>query len=334
MTELKDELKVRPGEGAVEYAERVDARLKQHHEQTGESIHSMAMLPDENPGETLERMKVLQEADRIREADRGRKQARDKKTSTSSASGAAKDTSSEAAAQKSSRSFRLKSQERDVQRAVSAFKEAEKKLYRNDGSKVYGDEEHAERLGRLREEFSEKIGKVVSEVEEDAREYEQEAHSYAYTDPIKGLSSLERARLDSSRPLVAEDCERLSVEELTQRIEAVSAGADRVAKVLHARYGSYRVRSIEERRDREFQAGTSRPGSSAEAERLSSLRTALRGLEEQTENSKVEERRKAAQEAATRSRQLVREARRRQVKLDGTAEIARQRQAEITRAAL
>ncbi len=88
-----------------------------------------------------------------------------------------------------------------MERTVSAFEEAQKKLYRTDGSKVYGDEEHAERLGRLREEFGEKIGKVVSEIEEDAEGYEQEAHSYTYTDPTKDLTRSERTRLDSSRPL-------------------------------------------------------------------------------------------------------------------------------------
>ena len=42
-------------------------------------------------------------------------------------------------------------------------------------------------------------------------------------------------------PLVQEDCERMPVGALVERLMAVAVGSDEVAKVLHARYGSSRA---------------------------------------------------------------------------------------------
>jgi hypothetical protein len=66
MTELREELKVRPEEGAVDYAERVEAVLEEHRVQTGERLTAHGTMPGEGPGEVLERMKVLKMADGIR----------------------------------------------------------------------------------------------------------------------------------------------------------------------------------------------------------------------------------------------------------------------------
>lgn len=324
MTELKEALKVRPEEGATEYAERIEGVLERHEQETGERISPRSFLDGEGPSEVLERVKKLDEADEIRWADRER--TRSKGSSTSKAD---KDTS--LAGEKSSRSYRIKSQRRDVERIVADFEGAEKKLYRADGSKVYGDEEHAERLAKLREEFSEKLGKVVSEVEQDAQEYDKEALVFSYTDLASQVPASERGRLEASRPFVKEDCEDMAVPELTERISAVSAGTDRVAKVLHARYARRRLEALNAESNRLAREGRqARPGAAQEAR---SLAEAVASLEEQLKDPKVEERRQAAQEAAKASRQLVREARKRQGKLDGTAEIAREMQAQATHAA-
>lgn len=281
-------------------------------------------MDDEGPSEVLERVKKLDEADEIRWADRER--TRSKGSSTSKAD---KDTS--LAGEKSSRSYRIKSQRRDVERIVADFEGAEKKLYRKDGSKVYGDEEHAERLGRLREEFSKKLGKVVSELEEDAEEYEKEALAFSYTDPASQVPASERSKLETSRAFVREDCEDMAVPALAERISAVSAGSDKVARALHARYGRRRLEALNAESNRLAQEG--RPARPGAAQETRSLAEAVASLEEQLKDPKVEEKRQAAQEAAAKSRQLVRDARRQQGRLDGTAEIAREMQARATHAA-
>lgn len=327
MTELKEALKVRPEEGATEYAERIEGVLERHEQETGERISPRSFLDGEGPSEVLERVKKLDEADKIRWADRDR--ARSKGSSTNSSNGSTKDTS--LASEKSSRSFRLKSQERDVEQAVSAFEEAEKKLYRKDGTKAYGDAEHAEGLAKLREEHSGKLAQVISEVEQDAQEYEREALSYTYQDPASQVPASERGRLETSRPFVKEDCEDMAVPELTERISAVSAGTDRVAKVLHARYARRRLEALSAESNRLAREGRpARPGAAQETRKLAE---AVATLEDQLKDPKTEERRQAAQEAAKASRQLVRDARRQQGRLDGTAQRAREMQAQATRAA-
>lgn len=327
MTELKEELKVRPEEGATEYAERVEGVLERHEQETGEKISPRSFLDGEGPSEVLERVRKLDEAEKTRWADWDR--ARSKGSSTNPSNGATKDTS--LAGEKSSRSYRIKSQRRDVERIVADFEGAEKKLYRADGSKVYGDEEHAERLAKLREEFSEKLGKVVSEVEQDAQEYDKEALAFSYTDLASQVPASERGRLEASREFVREDCEDMAVPALAERISAVSAGSDKVARALHARYGRRRLEALNAESNRLAQEG--RPARPGAAQETRSLAEAVASLEEQLKDPKAEERRQAAQEAAKASRRLIIDARRQQGRLDGTAEIAKEVQSQATHAA-
>lgn len=231
--------------------------------------------------------------------------------------------------------LRLGGHRRGLEQAATILKAEQQKLYRKDGTKFYGDEEQSERLESLQEEFKEKIERLVSEAEEDAKGYEQEAHSYTYTDPTKDLTSSEREHLNSSRPFVAEDCERLSVEDLADRIEAVSYGTDKVAKVLHARYGASRLSQIDELLDEEASTGRRLPGLSENARsHVSGLRAAVGELRGEVKDPKVEKRRQDAQEAAKASRQLVRDARARKSELDGTAERASRREAERVQAVI
>jgi hypothetical protein len=80
MTELREELKPSPDEDDLEYAERTKAALERYQRETGERLHSWSMLPGEGPGETLERIRKLEEADKIRAASRERRRAKDKET--------------------------------------------------------------------------------------------------------------------------------------------------------------------------------------------------------------------------------------------------------------
>jgi hypothetical protein len=161
--------------------------------------------------------------------------------------------------EESSRSYRIKSQERDVERAIADFQESEKRLYRRDGSKVYGEAEHSERLGKLTSELSEKVEAVISEAQEDAAAYDQEALALSYTDPTKGLIGTDRERLSVSLPLVREDCQSMPLAALLERLKAVAAGSDRVAKILHARYGKSRAEAMEREMEKAARSGGATP---------------------------------------------------------------------------
>ncbi len=142
MTELRDELKIRPDEGAVDYAERVEVVLERHRLKTGERLTGWSTMPGESPSEVLERLPVLKTADGIRSSEKARRRAQEDNSTNRQKENYVNNDASTTAGE-SSRRYRIKSQERDVEKAVSDFESVRKRLYRSDGSKVYGEEEHA-----------------------------------------------------------------------------------------------------------------------------------------------------------------------------------------------
>lgn len=122
-------------------------------------------------------------------------------------------------------------------------------------------------------------------------------------------------RLEPSRALVKEDCEGL---------EAVSAGSDSVAKVLHARYGRRRLDTLEVESNR--LAAEGRPGGAERARENRDLREVVAELEAETADPKVAERTAALKDASSESRRGAREAKRRLGAVDGSDVAARERQ--------
>jgi deoxyribodipyrimidine photolyase len=177
MTELKEELKVTPDEEPVEYVERAEAALDQHYRETGERLSVWSTIPGEGPGEVLERLKVVKEVDAIRGAGRAREARRQERAEEAHRKDATGGESTH------HRNYRAKSQERDIERAVSEFEVAKQRLYRSDGTKVYGEGEHAERLENLTEGLREKGEAVAREAHEDAEGYDKEALALSYVDP-------------------------------------------------------------------------------------------------------------------------------------------------------
>ena len=328
--ELKEELKVRPGEGAVDYAERVEAVLEKHRLETGERLTAHGTMPGESPSEVLERLPVLKTADGIRSSERARRRAQEgngtnrqkENYMTSNASTATDD---------SSRRYRIKSQERDVDKAVSEFEAAKKRLYRPDGSKVYGEEEHAERLGNLTGDLREKAEAVATEARSDIEGYEREALALSYTDPASLVPASDRGRLETSRAFVKEDCETLAVPALTERLAAVSAGSDKVAKVLHARYAGTRLEALKAESNRLAREGRSAGPEGARQERA--LGEAVASLEAALEDPQKAKKAQGLKEAATESRMGARAAKTRLSELDGTGTAARERQRAASHAA-
>jgi hypothetical protein len=145
-------------------------------------------------------------------------------------------------------------------------------------------------------------------------------------DPSETVRSSETGRLEASRVFVKEDCEDMSVPALAERISAVAAGSDRVAKVLHARYARRRFETLDTEARRLAMEG--RPaGAEAAAERRR-LAEAVSEVEAQLEDPTKVEGKKALTEAASESRRVARGARRKLHEADGTDERARQEQRE------
>ena len=331
MTELKEELKARDGEGPVEYAERVEALLEEHRRQTGERLTAHETMPGESPSEVLERLPMLKVADGIRASQRARRRAERSARQTGQTNRGKDSSVTKDAADEGTRRFRLAGQEHDVERAVSGFEEAKKRLYRKDGSKVYGEEEHTERMEKLVSGLREKVEAVTKEAEEDATGYEREVLALSYTDPTKGLTGEGRERLTASAPLVKEDCEGMAPSSLVERLRAVSAGKDKVAKVLHARYARSRYEAESARVAEQARNGT-RNVPATDTAALRRVLELAQEIEGQLGDPESERRREAFTEAAKKSRETIRTARRRLSEADGTGERARREMAERVRA--
>lgn len=227
------------------------------------------------------------------------------------------------AAQESTRRGRIAHQERSVGRAVSEFEAAKGRLLRRDGTRIYGEAEHAERVEALTEGLRGKVGAVAKEAEGHAEEYEREALALSYSDPAQAVPASERGRLEASRAFVKEDCEGLEASALTERLAAVSAGPDKVGQVLHARYARRRVEALEA--EANAAAAEGRPMGPAVAAERRGLMEALSGLEGQLADPKKTERASALKEAASESRRVAREAKTRLSQADGSEAVARER---------
>lgn len=314
MTELKEELKVKPGESAPEYAERTEDVLKKHHEETGERLHPTGTLPDEAPGETIVRLKMLNEAGDIEAAARERRDAERERPGPLVIS-------------------RTASQEKDVERAVSAFEAEKKRLYRG-GVKLYADEEHTRRLGELTEDLREKVEAVAEEAARDAVGYEREALALSYRDPLTNLTVSERERVSASLPLVREDCESHSLASLVERMRAVAAGVDKPSKLLHARYGLRRYEMETARLASQGQSTGESPVVNIDTAALRELKTSAEEIAQELKDPADERGREAVQEAATKSRRIVTTARSKLNEADGTADLARREHSDGLRTAL
>jgi hypothetical protein len=222
--------------------------------------------------------------------------------------------------------------ERRVEQALSEFEERKRRLFRADGSKVYGEAEHAERMAALVSELHEETDREIEGAEQDAAEREQEALGLSYVDPTKGLTGTDRERFSAALPLVRDDCQTMPLPALVQRLRAVAAGTDRVPKVLHARYASTRAAAEDKRlEDLARDRGDVPP---EDARLLRELRAVVLELEGQTEDEDRAKRRTAAEEAASRSRKLAIKLRRRRSEVDGSDERAREEYASYMRSTI
>jgi hypothetical protein len=330
MTELKEELKPRADESSMEWTRRTRGSVKEGivTEEEWRKHSPLCRFPDETTDQFFERQQKLHELDRIEHATEQRD--RDKR--------ARKDQEMEkpnnevsVAAEESTRSFRLKSQEKDVEKAVSEFEAAQKRLFR-DGVKLYSDDEHGRRLGELTEDLRETVEAVASEAATDTGKYEQEALALSYVDPLVSLMTSERERVSASMPLVREDCETMPLGSLVERMRAVAAGVDKPSKLLHARYGLRRCEAENARLNETRQSTEGSSVGNIDTAALRELKTVAEEIAEELKDPAETRKRETASEAARKSHQIVTTARSKLSQADGTAERARREQAEMIQA--
>jgi hypothetical protein len=217
----------------------------------------------------------------------------------------------------------MSDRKRRAEQAISAFEEERQRLYRRDGSPVFGEAEHQERMGALVSGLQEEIEAEIDGAREDVATYEHEALALSYADPTKGLATTDRERFSASLPLVREDCQAMPLVSLVARLKAVAAVSDKVPKVLHARYGELRA-SEEDARLRELARNGDTPATAENAGLLRELRAVAAELELQTQDGEQARRREVAENGAQRNRRLAVELRGMLSSAYGTSASARQ----------
>jgi len=146
------------------------------------------------------------------------------------------------------------------------FEEGHARLYREDGSRYYSEEEHAERVSALRTERNRELREIEEEADRVIAEAEADLRALEGGDPTSLLSDSELDRANAKRAFVAEDVEAMGHESLSRRIEAVMGGGDRAS--MFAYLAAARRR-----------ASSARPASEDERDRL----VALGGMIDQLE---------------------------------------------------
>ena len=128
-----------------------------------------------------------------------------------------------------------------IDRLAEAKEHEEAKLYRGDGSRLYSDEEHAEREADINRRFraamdalDEEIGSKIAAAEESLLVAEN-------ADPTDSLTTEELASANARRPFVSDEVFTLPLEKLEARCRAVLAQGDRPAMFLYALYGGQRA---------------------------------------------------------------------------------------------
>jgi hypothetical protein len=128
-----------------------------------------------------------------------------------------------------------------IDQVADRFDGEKSKLYREDGRQRYVGAEHAERLGKIREQFSSSMDEIESEVAEEITRNEIALTAVEFSDPVDSLSVEELERANARRALVSEDVEKLPLEELAGRMKAALASGDRAGMYLLARAARFRV---------------------------------------------------------------------------------------------
>ena len=125
---------------------------------------------------------------------------------------------------------------RRIDRAAELHEEARRALYRPDGSKVYGEEAHAEREEALRREFHAALDALGEEIEKRIILAEEEVLRLEHGDPSGALTADELERASARRPFVRDEVSGLETDALEERTRAVIASSDRPAMFVYAHH--------------------------------------------------------------------------------------------------
>jgi hypothetical protein len=128
-----------------------------------------------------------------------------------------------------------------IEAAAQAKEAATAALYRDDGSKVFGDEEHKERMTAIRREHAAAFDRIESDISRKVGEAEQELLVAENADLASTLTIEESQRVSALSGFVADDVARLPLAALEKRCRAALVGGDKASMFLLSHYAGRRA---------------------------------------------------------------------------------------------
>ncbi len=127
-----------------------------------------------------------------------------------------------------------------AERAQARYEEGEKELFRADGSKLYSEDEHRQRVRALAQERN----GVLRDIEQQAYEMKaavaSEVERIENADPADSLTPEELEHANQKRAFALDAAETLDPEKFKKRLEAVLAAGDKGSIFAHYMAGQHR----------------------------------------------------------------------------------------------
>lgn len=128
-------------------------------------------------------------------------------------------------------------------RAAAKFAKDKAYLFAPDGSKIYSDKEHAERMAAITQPLTE-AAQNVRQVAEAAREAAKATKVIQYSDPLTTLNDTELGRAFHLRPFIEDSVAAMPLDQLAQRLSAINAGGDKAAIACYAKATHRKVEAL------------------------------------------------------------------------------------------
>ncbi len=205
--------------------------------------------------------------------------------------------------------------EKEKMEQAMEHQEARKsELYRSDGARLFGDEEHEERERSIGQEFTATMDSIEAGVDEKIASAEESLLILENADPTDALTRSELEDANARRPFVSDEAFTLPLDKLVDRCRAVLAQGDKPSMFLYALYSSQRVGGdagspVGEYLERKygngettFAAEGAATGAEAEAEAVREVVAELKRKLDPSGSKKREAARKAVEEPEDRCR--------------------------------
>jgi hypothetical protein len=140
----------------------------------------------------------------------------------------------------------LESAQASFARAATQFEADKSALFRADGAKKYGDQEHNERLQALLQNLTE-VATWVHGKCDGAIEAAATAKAVQHAEPLASLTDAELQRAYHLKPFVQDTVDGMRLDQLAQRLGAVVAGGDKAEIACYHAATEKKVEAVRQR---------------------------------------------------------------------------------------